>query len=154
MPAASWLRTWKSRATRRTTTIERPKARRSAVRARLELLEDRVQPSTVTWINPAGGDWDNPANWQDQSTGQNRVPGASDDAVIDLGANNFTVTHSAGTDAVNSLTDQAAFTMSGGSLGFGSSSVVSGPFAFTGGTLTGVNGTAAVAAAASARGTN
>src|SRR5262249_6823947 len=53
--------------------------------------------STVFWINPLGGDWDNPANW---SSGA--VPGAGDDAVVALpGA---TVHHSAqGSGRVRSL---------------------------------------------------
>src|SRR5262249_50764730 len=46
---------------------------------RLEALEDRVVLATVTWINPAGGDWDTPANWSSGS-----LPGGNDDAVIAL----------------------------------------------------------------------
>ena len=39
---------------------------RTAFRPQFQLLEDRVQPSTLTWINPSGGDWSNAANWQEQ----------------------------------------------------------------------------------------
>jgi hypothetical protein len=93
------------------------------------------------------------------------VPGAADDAVIDLGANSFTVTHSAGNDAVNSLTDQAAFTLSGGSLSFAAASMfgealtltkgatlsgagditVLGQFAWLGGTVSGPAGSSLAA---------
>src|SRR5438105_15325257 len=78
-----------------------------------EALEERTVPSaTVNWINPAGGDWDTSTNW---SGGQ--VPGASDDVVIDHGTNNFTVTHSSSAvDSVQSLTDRASFSLSGGTL--------------------------------------
>ncbi|HLN29982.1 MAG TPA: hypothetical protein VK395_19730, partial [Gemmataceae bacterium] len=62
--------------------------------------------SVVNWINPAGGDWDTPGNW---STGQ--VPGATDDAVINY--SNITVTHNtSSSDAVNSITSEAALTLS------------------------------------------
>ena len=52
---------------------------------------DRTLPSTVTWINPAGGDWDTPGNWLDQSSGINHVPGASDNAVIN--SSGITIIH-------------------------------------------------------------
>ena len=45
----------------------------------LEALEAREVPATVTWINPAGGNWNVAANWD---TGA--VPGIDDDAVIDV----------------------------------------------------------------------
>ena len=81
---------------------------------RLELLEDRTLPSTVNWINPAGGDWDTAGNWQD-SLGVNRLPGAADDVVISQSG--ITVSHAAGvTDSVNSLTSQAAISITGGTL--------------------------------------
>src|SRR5436309_3353243 len=76
-------------------------------------LEDRVTPTvnTVSWINPAGGDWDTPGNW---SGGQ--VPGANDDVVINYGMNDFTVTHSGGSDAINRLTSEASFAITGGTF--------------------------------------
>ena len=64
----------------------------------------------VRWINPAGGDWSVAANWD-----AGRVPGAGDDAIVDLSG--ITVTHSRGTDAVQSLTiAHGTFTLSGGVL--------------------------------------
>jgi hypothetical protein len=70
-----------------------------------------VQPVVVTWINPAGGDWDTASNW---STGQ--VPGPANAAVIAMPS--ITVQHaSAVADTVYSLTSNAAnLTISGGSL--------------------------------------
>jgi hypothetical protein len=96
-----------------------------------------VSVSGVKWINPAGGDWDVAANWQDAITGANRVPTAADDAVIDLGANNFTVTHSGSNDVVNSLTDQAPFTLSGGSLDLTAASTFRGGLSVSGGGVLG-----------------
>jgi len=67
-------------------------------RLTLEALEDRVLLSQDIWINPAGGDWDTPANWS------NGVPTASQDAVIDV-AGNVTITHSSDTThSVHSIT--------------------------------------------------
>lgn len=57
----------------------------------LELLEDRQLLSTVSWTNPAGGNWDQAANWKDD-TGANRVPTNADDVVIDLSGADYTVT--------------------------------------------------------------
>ena len=64
--------------------------RRASFRPRLEGLEDRAVPATVTWVNPAGGDWDTPANW---STGA--VPSAADD--VDINVPGVTITHNAAT---------------------------------------------------------
>jgi hypothetical protein len=123
-----FLRLWapnrKSRPIRRSNSADNSLVRLSAFRPGLERLEDRVQPSTVTWVNPAGGDWSNAANWQEQGTGINRVPGAGDDAVIDLGANNFTVTHSANADSIHSLTSKVRLELSGGSLSLAASSTI------------------------------
>ena len=70
-------------------------------RPHLECLEDRILLSLVTWVNPAGGDWDTPGNW---STGL--LPAAGDDVVIDMAA--IAVTHASGvSDAIHSLDTQA-----------------------------------------------
>jgi hypothetical protein len=97
-----------------------------------ELLEDRALPSTVTWTNPAGGDWDTPGNWSTDA-----VPGPGDDVVIDLpGQNNFTVTHSANVaDAVNSLTSQDALVLSGGSLSLAAASTMNNTLTISGASL-------------------
>jgi hypothetical protein len=100
---------------------------------RLEQLDDRVLPSTVNWINPAGGNWDTASNWQDAATGANRVPGPTDDAVI--GFDSIAVTHpNSVSDSVHSLTSQAALTVSSGSLMFAADSSTKG-LSVTGGTV-------------------
>ncbi len=45
----------------------------------LDRLEDRMLLSTVTWTNPAGGDWDIAPNWSTDS-----VPGPADDVIIEV----------------------------------------------------------------------
>src|SRR5262249_46239978 len=85
--------------------------------------------------NPAGGDWDTPANW---STGQ--LPGPGDDVVIDL-TGTFTITHGQNvTDSIHSLANSdsgAAITLSGGTLGVATTLGSSGPFTLAGGSLAG-----------------
>src|SRR5262249_8279995 len=77
-----------------------PRARGRRCCPWLEVLEDRSLLSatspTLTWINPAGGDWFNPANWDDH-----RVPTRKDDAVIDM--NNVVVPLGGRTAVANSL---------------------------------------------------
>src|SRR5262249_483702 len=97
----------------------------------LESLEDRTLPSTVTWMNPAGGDWDTGSNW---STGN--VPGATDDAVINYSG--ITITHSTGaSDPVHSLTSQAAINLSAGSLSVATASTINNALTVSGGSLGG-----------------
>src|SRR5262245_60493489 len=66
----------------------------------VERLEDRWLPATFLWVNPLGGDFATPANWQDQ-TGSSGLPGAADDALILL--DGVTVTSTAA-NAVRKLT--------------------------------------------------
>jgi hypothetical protein len=114
----------------------RRRERRAAVcRPRLEILENRTLPSTVTWINPAGGDWDTAANWLDGADGTNHVPRSQDDAVIDTSG--ITVTHAAlNADSVHSLTSAATLVVSDGGLSIAADSVID-SLTQTGGTLTG-----------------
>src|SRR5258708_797353 len=83
---------------------------------RLEVLEDRTLPATITWINAAGGSWHTAANWD-----LNRTPTTGDDVVIpDLGAAgpNITIAYSTGTTtALNSVTSPENVTLSGGPAG-------------------------------------
>ena len=65
---------------------------------------------TVSWINPAGGDWADGANW---STGS--VPTATQDVVIDL-AGTYTITHSTGTTQIKSLKSEHQINLTGGTL--------------------------------------
>ncbi len=65
---------------------------------------------SVTWTNPAGGDWDTPGNWSTDS-----LPGPSDDVIINMAG--IAITHaSTATDTIASLSNDAALTLSGGSL--------------------------------------
>ena len=97
-------------------------------RPRLEALEDRVVPSTVTWVHSGDGDWGVGANWSGGTT-----PGANDDVVINL---DLTVTHSAGADSVRSLTvSKGALALTGGSVAFSSTATVDGALLIDGGTL-------------------
>jgi hypothetical protein len=68
-------------------------------------------PSTVTWINPGGGDWSMGSNWSGGIT-----PGASDDVIINQ-PGNIVVTHSQNvTDTVHSLTNSDTLDLSAGNL--------------------------------------
>jgi hypothetical protein len=99
---------------------------------RLEPLEDRTLPSTVTWINPAGGDWNTPGNWS-----TNALPGPSDDVVIDVPKVTVTITHSSGTHTIQSLTSNESLTLSGGALTVTGAVQVSATFTLSGATLAG-----------------
>jgi hypothetical protein len=97
---------------------KRSTARSVGRRARLELLdlESRFLLSTVSWLRPVSGDWDNPANW---SGGQ--VPGVSDPAfAVDDVVNPFrgiTVTHATESSrAIVSLVNEATLDISAGSV--------------------------------------
>jgi hypothetical protein len=98
---------------------------------RVESLSERILPSTVTWINPTGGDWDTAANWD-----ANRVPTAGDNAVIPQ--SDITVTHASATaDAVRSISCEAALAISNGSLSLATLSTIDSTLALSGGTLAG-----------------
>jgi hypothetical protein len=115
MSFASWLRTLRHSLrqaggpSRRRPTRRRPLGTPGR-RLLLEILEDRSLPSTVTWVNPAGGDWDTGSNW---STGT--VPGAGDD--VQINTSGITVTHGANvSESVHSPTSAADLNFSAGSL--------------------------------------
>ena len=108
---------------------------RTPARARLrkpgvELLENRTLLSTINWINPSSGDWENPANWD-----LLRLPTSSDDVVINI--NDVTVTHSTSNDTINSLSSQDAIVLSGGMLSIASTSSINSALTISGGTFTG-----------------
>jgi hypothetical protein len=83
----------------------------------LEELEPIVVMSNVVWTG-ASGDWSSAASWTDSSDSSHHVPGPSDVAVINTAV---TVTHSANSDTIQSLTLGAAsvasnLMLSGGTL--------------------------------------
>lgn len=130
----TWLRHLPRRSRRRT----RPSGawRRHRLPLRLEALEDRCVPASVTWIGPDGGDWDTAANW---STGN--VPGATDD--VSITTPGLTVVHSQFiADTIASLTATEAITISGGSLTINNDSSVT-DLTLSGGTLA-ADGTVAI----------
>ena len=87
---------------------------------RLELLEDRALLAAISWDGGGGDfDWNNELNWIG-----NMLPGPSDEVVIDLGANAFTVGYSSGSTSIKSLTSHASLNVSGGTLDFAESSVI------------------------------
>jgi phage baseplate assembly protein gpV len=64
----------------------------------LQVLEDRTAPATISWINAAGGAWEDANNWD-----LGRTPQPDDDVVIrtlDFGA---TISHATGQDTVQSI---------------------------------------------------
>lgn len=67
--------------------------------------------NVVRWINPNGGDWNDPANWD---TGA--VPTANQDVIISLSGNFITVTHTTGTTQIKSLHLEHRINMLGGSF--------------------------------------
>jgi hypothetical protein len=96
------------------------------------VLEDRTVPATVSWSNPAGGDWSVASNW---STGT--LPGPNDDVVIDSPISGATITRGSGsTDSIHSLTVHGnALTFANGSLSIAADSSTDSDFILSGGTL-------------------
>jgi hypothetical protein len=93
--------------------------------------------ATVTWINPAGGDWDTPTNWSTQS-----LPEPNDDVMVNNLNPGANVTHSQNvTDTIHSLTASAPITLSRGKLDLSGGTSTAGVlsdssfFALAGGTL-------------------
>jgi RHS repeat-associated protein len=82
------------------------------------------------WNNPAGGDWDTASNWRGGV-----LPGANDDAVINVAAS-VTITHSQSvTDTIKSLTISNAgdsFVLSGGTLSIATTLSSVAPFTLAG----------------------
>ena len=95
----------------------------------LEALEARTVLSTVSWTNPAGGDWSTAANWSGDV-----VPNATQDAIINIAVSGPITIDSA--DAAHSLTDTtASLDITGGSLSLAAASSVSQNVTISGGVL-------------------
>lgn len=95
----------------------------------LEALEPRTLLSTVSWTNPAGGDWSTAANWAGGV-----VPNVTQDAKITIPVSGPITIDSA--DAAYSLTDTtASLDITDGSLSLAAASSISKNLALAGGIL-------------------
>jgi hypothetical protein len=93
----------------------RPRGARKTGRYRPELLalENRTLPSTISWLHPVSGDWNDSANWSG-----GRVPLTTDDVVIPF--RGITVTHATDhTDNARTLRSEADLDISAGRLTIG-----------------------------------
>ncbi len=75
----------------------------------------------MDWISTTSGSWDAASNW---STG--KVPGPTDDVVIDVSGASPTVTISSNVESVNSITADDPLVISGGGLTVAANSTISG----------------------------
>ncbi len=98
----------------------------------LETLERRVVLSSVSWIDPNGGDWDTASNW---SSGA--VPAAGDDVTISIAVTNPITHGSSPSDFVNSITSSDPIVLSAGSLSIAAASTFSNTVTLSGGRLAG-----------------
>ena len=89
-----------------------------------------MRAGTVSWVGQSG-DWSVATNW---STGA--LPGLSDDVVIPSGSS-ITVTHSTGSNSVNSIACHQPFNLSGGSLSVANNFQTDNALNLAGGTLIG-----------------
>jgi len=98
----------------------------------LETLERRVVLSSVSWINPNGGDWDTASNWSSDA-----IPTSAADVTISIAVSN-PITHDASNaDVVNSVTSDDPIVLSAGSLSIAAASTFSNTVTLSGGTLSG-----------------
>jgi hypothetical protein len=81
-------------------------------RLALEELEDRRLLATFTWVQNGSGDFNTAANWRNDN-GNPGVPGANDEAVINI--TGISVTSST-SNAVDSLLCAAQLTLAGGTF--------------------------------------
>lgn len=96
---------------------------------------DVVVPFSIahvdTWINPAGGDWSVPTNWDG-----GQVPQTGDDVLIDVpGSPTITYGFASGATTLHSLVSKDPFTMTGGTLTATQSIEVDSTFTITRGTI-------------------
>jgi len=102
-------------------------------RAELVKTDLAAPPTTATsvsWAVDTDGDWSVTSNWSN-----NKLPTASNSVTLSS-PHAHTVTHSIGTDAINSLTSTTdTLAMTGGSLSITTNSAIGGGLAQTGGVL-------------------
>ncbi len=101
---------------------------RNRHRLLLEQLEDRTMLS-VTWINPAGGNWESAGNWSTDA-----VPGPSDDVIIGALNSGAAVNIGGPADFAKSITASAPITLKG-SINVAGTISDSSTIALQGGTL-------------------
>jgi hypothetical protein len=108
----------------------------------LDPLEERRFLATIIWDDGGGdNDWNNAANWLDQTNGLNDVkPGAADDAVIGAAFAARTIVTD-GNETINSVTSAVSLTIAGGIFTVGNdvsdASRLDGNFTLTAGSLEG-----------------
>ncbi len=82
-----------------------------------EQMEPRRLFATMVWAISTGGNWDVADNWVNQADPtDHHIPTATDDAMIPALGSGNSVTHSAGTDTVQSVTSSSNLILSGGTL--------------------------------------
>jgi hypothetical protein len=91
--------------------------------------------STVRWNVDTDGFWSVAGNWLDESTMVARVPGPSDDVVIDRAAANPRITINTGGQSVRSVTSHETLEILAGSLTVAATSTVHQDFIIGGGTV-------------------
>ena len=91
-----------------------------------------AQSNSVSWINPSGGDWDDPSNWSDDT-----VPTAGNDVSISIAVSNPITHSSAVADAVSSLTSSDPIMLLAGSLTIGTTADLSASMTLDGGEIDG-----------------
>jgi hypothetical protein len=97
----------------------------------VEVLEDRLTPSAVSWTGAGDGlNWGDARNW---STGQ--LPGTGDDVTINTQGPDI-ILHSSGNDSVHSLQSENALLLTGGSLSLAAASSVDNTLLLLNATLT------------------
>jgi hypothetical protein len=102
---------WIEKLFRTSKKVGKPSRRASRrVFPQLQCLEDRIAPSVDVFTNPQGGDWSVGSNW---SLGA--PPTSAQDATVTPGSS-VVVTHSTGSDTVQTLTSDGSLTVTGGSL--------------------------------------
>jgi hypothetical protein len=120
---------------RRASAANRPEATypRRGARPVLEALEDRICPNAVSWISTTSGNWNVASNWLDSTNGQNRVPTAADDVIINQPGITVTVNDA---ESVNSVTASTPITLAtGGTLSVAGAFSDTSPVSLSGGTL-------------------
>lgn len=92
---------------------------------------------TIRWVNDAGGNWNDVNNWRDVATNQPRVPGTSDDVLMDVPSDAL-VTFGTGIVTVSSLISNERFQITGGRLNITDTIQVNNSFLLAGSSLSNI----------------